>query len=75
MAPFLYRCPFTGMNAQGWFADEVPTIEGETYQEIACLGCRQIHSVNRTTKKVLGPVSEDGWGPRHPTERSRVDNH
>jgi hypothetical protein len=60
MAPFLYRCPFTGMNTQGRFADEIPTSEGETFQEIVCLACCQIHFVNQTTKKVLGPVSEDG---------------
>ena len=60
MVTFLYRCPSTGRNAQGWFADDVVTREDEAYQAITCPACRLTHFVNPTTRKVLGTDSEDG---------------
>jgi hypothetical protein len=53
MAAFLYRCPTTGLNVQGWFADEKTT-----YETVTCLACTQVHLINRLTGKVLG--SDDG---------------
>jgi hypothetical protein len=58
MAPFLYRCRTTGHNVQGWFADDVSTAEGETYQAITCLACQQVHLVNPATGKTLGVDDE-----------------
>jgi hypothetical protein len=55
MPPFLYRCPATGMNVQGWSADEVD--DDETYLSMTCLACRQLHLVNPATGKTMG---EDG---------------
>ena len=33
MAPFIYRCPNTGMNVQGWVADDPTEREGATYAD------------------------------------------
>ena len=52
MAPFLYRCPATGMNVQAWSADEVD--DEETYVTMTCLACRQLHLVNPATGKTMG---------------------
>ena len=55
MAAFIYRCPTTGGNVQGWFADDVSEDEGETtYEAVTCLACTQMHLVNRSTGRVLG---------------------
>jgi hypothetical protein len=54
MAPFIYRCPTTGMNVQGWFADDVSANEAETFETVTCLACRQAHLISRSTGKVLG---------------------
>jgi hypothetical protein len=48
MAPFIYRCPTTGMNVQGWFADDVSADE-DIYETVTCLACRQAHLINRST--------------------------
>jgi hypothetical protein len=53
MAPFLFRCPNTGQNVQGWSADEV-TDEDDTYQSFQCIACTRVHPVNVKTGKVLG---------------------
>jgi hypothetical protein len=34
MATFVYRCPTTGLNVQGWFADDPSEHEGEVYETI-----------------------------------------
>ena len=54
MAAFIYRCPRTGRNVQGWFADDVSGDEDETYEAVTCLACAQMHLVNRSTGRVLG---------------------
>jgi hypothetical protein len=54
MPTLLFRCPATGMNVQTWFADDVPAINGETYESVTCTACRQVHLVNRATGKTLG---------------------
>jgi hypothetical protein len=56
MPPFVYRCPNTGLNVQGWVADD-PTEgdgEGETYAAISCTICTRVHLVDPKTGKVLG---------------------
>jgi hypothetical protein len=62
MVTFLYRCPSTARNAQGWFADELAEREDEAYQAITCPACHQTHFVNRTTLKVLR-ANSDGQDP------------
>jgi hypothetical protein len=53
MATFIFRCPSTGLNVQGWFADAPGEVEGECYEMVACLACRRIHLVNPATGRVL----------------------
>jgi hypothetical protein len=36
MAPFLYRCPNTGRQVQGFVADD-PTEDSDEYQSVTCL--------------------------------------
>jgi hypothetical protein len=54
MAAFIYRCPTTGRNVQGLFADDVSEDEGETCEAMTYLACAQMHLVNRSTGRVLG---------------------
>ncbi len=54
MAPFLYRCPATGMKVQGWTADDPADGESETYEVVTCMACARMHLINPKTGKVLG---------------------
>ena len=54
MPPFLYRCPVTGFNVQGWVADDPTEGEAETYEAVTCTACTQVHLVNAKTGKILG---------------------
>jgi hypothetical protein len=58
MAMLIFRCPTTGKNVQAWLADEVSADNGESYESVTCLACRQMHFVNRATGKTLGEVDE-----------------
>jgi len=58
MATFIYRCPNTSLNVEGWLADEPPANEGETFDAIICVACRQVHLVNPRTGKVLAADDE-----------------
>jgi hypothetical protein len=61
MAVFLYRCPNTGQQVQGWIADDPteddPDDDADTYRSLACLACASVHLINPRTGKVFG--SED----------------
>jgi hypothetical protein len=58
MAPFLFRCPNTGLNVQGWVAEDAENSDGESYETVTCLACGQAHLVNRNTGKTLGAENE-----------------
>ena len=53
MAPFIYRCPNTGLRIQAWAAEEV-TEDEDAYEPVTCVMCQQVHLVNAVTSKVLG---------------------
>jgi len=54
MASFIFRCPNTGLNVQGWVADD-PTEPGkEIYETITCTACTRLHAVRPATGNVLG---------------------
>ena len=60
MATFIYRCPSTGYNIQGFIADN-PAKNGSsakdsegTFLPLTCTLCTQIHLVNPKTGKVIG---------------------
>jgi len=59
MTTFLYRCPTTGMNVQGWIAEDVAagTVRKDTYFSIDCLACKQAHLVNPSTGHVAGSTT------------------
>ena len=54
---FLYRCPNTSQNVQGWSADEV-TDDDDTYESFQCVARTRVHLVNLKTRKVLGEREE-----------------
>jgi len=54
MGAFLYRCPNTGLRAQGWVADDPTERDDNAYQPVTCLICPRIHLVDPKTGKVLG---------------------
>jgi hypothetical protein len=62
MATFLYRCPNTGRQVQGWLADDLSDYSdddnADTYQSLPCLACTSVHLVNPKTGKVLGADDE-----------------
>jgi hypothetical protein len=54
MFTIVYRCPNTGLQVQGWFADDGSVNGRETYQAVSCAACQQLHFVNPKTGKTLG---------------------
>jgi hypothetical protein len=57
MAAFIYRCPTTALNVQGWFTDEVADDE-TAYETVTCPACSRVHLVNRATGRALGQDDE-----------------
>jgi len=53
MTAFLYRCPNTGFQVQG-YSPEQTSDDDSWYEAITCLMCKRVHLVNPTTGKVLG---------------------
>jgi hypothetical protein len=51
MIAFVYRCPRTGQQVQGWAADHLA--DGETYEPLTCTAYGRVHLVNSKTGKVL----------------------
>ncbi len=49
MAPFLFRCPNTGLHVQGWVADDGSEDTDETYETVSCGACLQVHLVSPRT--------------------------
>lgn len=58
MAPFLFRCPNTGLNVQGWVADDPTGQDDENFEPVTCTICTRVHLVNPKTGKVLGADDE-----------------
>ena len=50
---FVFRCPRTSLNVQGFVADDVSS-EEEVFVSVGCLACGQAHFVNPKTGKTLG---------------------
>ena len=51
MIAFIYRCPRTGQQVQGWAADHLA--DGEIYESVSCIACGRIHLVSPKSGKVL----------------------
>jgi len=59
MAPFIYRCPTTGLRVQGWSAEELPRDGEDAYEAVTCVMCRRVHLVNPATGKVIGEDDDE----------------
>jgi hypothetical protein len=57
--PFLFRCPITGSEVQGFLAEETASEDPNSFEPVTCLACGQIHLVNLKTGKTVGERSED----------------
>ena len=55
---FLFRCPHTGFNVQGWTAEDHAALADDVYESVTCTACARMHLVNPKTGKVLG--AEEG---------------
>lgn len=53
MVAFLYRCPATGYDVQGYVADDASEDEVD-FHPMICPACTRTHLVNPKTGKVLG---------------------
>ena len=55
--PFIYRCPVTGQNVQG-FSTAVDSPDKERrYEAVRCLACGHFHMVNPATGKLASEES------------------
>jgi hypothetical protein len=50
MAAFLYRCPTTGYQVQGWLDHDEPEDDGDIYEGITCPLCQRLHFANPKTR-------------------------
>jgi len=53
MATFLYRCPNTGFQVQGYTPEQTSDDDG-SYEAVTCLSCQQVQLVHPASGKVLG---------------------
>jgi hypothetical protein len=52
MPPFLYRCPTTGFQVQGFaLDDDVPEAANDVFVGVTCAACGLVHLVNPKTGK------------------------
>jgi hypothetical protein len=58
MATFIYRCPATGLNVQGLWADDLSLEDENIYESVTCTACTKFHLINPKTGKILGANEE-----------------
>ena len=58
MVKFIFRCPITGVQVQGWTADDDAENGKETYEGQHCPVCNRLHFVDPTRGVVLGVEEE-----------------
>ena len=52
--PYLFRCPTTGLNVQGYLEDrEPPPSPHPRYEPVPCLACGLFHLVNPQNGQLL----------------------
>ena len=59
MPAFLFRCPSTGLQVQGWVADDSSKPDDGAFEAISCDACGQVHLVNPKTGRTIGNKSDD----------------
>ena len=50
----VFRCPNTGLNVQGWVAEDPSEHEPESYEAVTCTAGTRVHLVDPKTGKILG---------------------
>jgi hypothetical protein len=73
MALFIYRCPSTGLNVQGWIADDPTEGEAESYEVVTCTACTRVHLVNKKPAGYWGPTRINGVTGNELTLGGRFD--
>ena len=58
-AGFVYRCPNTGLNVQGWIESEPADGEADLYEAVTCTACARVHLVNPKTGTLFGEDAFD----------------
>jgi hypothetical protein len=58
MPVFVFRCPNSGLQVQGYTRNEVAE-NSETYEGILCAMCQRIHLVNPASGEVAGDGGDD----------------
>jgi hypothetical protein len=59
MPPFIYRCPNTGYNVQGWDpGDDKSEGANKVFVGVTCLLCGLVHFVNPKTGKTASESRE-----------------
>jgi len=56
--PFLFRCPTTGEEVQGFLVEETLSDNPDAYEPVTCLSCGQVHLINLKTRKIAGEETE-----------------
>jgi len=51
---FVFRCPNTGKNVQGWVAEDPSEREAGSFEAVTCTACTRVHLVDPRTGKMLG---------------------
>jgi hypothetical protein len=60
MVTFLYRCPNTGHNVQGFAVDNAAVSDDSIYEVVTCALCLRVHLVNPATGRVAGANAKPG---------------
>jgi hypothetical protein len=55
--PFLYCCPTTGHNVQGYAESDDPPNGERRYEAVECIACGYLHMVNPATGKLASEES------------------
>jgi hypothetical protein len=69
MAPFVYRCPNTGLRVQDFAADD--PAQDDVFFPTTCTACSRVHLVQPTTGKVLGADDDE----EQPLRREAAGGH
>jgi hypothetical protein len=57
--PYLFHCPITGSDVQGFLVEEAPSDDPNSYTPVCCLACGQMHLVNLRTGKTVGEHDDE----------------
>jgi hypothetical protein len=57
--PFLFCCPVTGMNVQGYSeAKKKPSDGMRHYEGVHCTACRSVHIINPETGRLMSDETD-----------------